>query len=68
MSQESPDFSHGECQDYLISPLVEAIVWMAGIDSFEPGMEDVFDDILSPCEDCDETEEQEESDRKSEEE
>ena len=53
--------------DYLISPLVEAIVRMLGIDSFEPGMEDVFDDILSPCEDCDATEKREESDRKSEE-
>ena len=53
--------------DYLISPLVEAIVRMLGKDSFEPGMEDVFDDILGPCEDCDATEEREESDRKSEE-
>lgn len=53
--------------DYLISPLVEAIVRMLEIDSFEPGMDDVFDDILSPCKDCDATEKREESDRKSEE-
>ena len=53
--------------EYLISPLVEAIVRILGIDSWEPGMEDVFDDILGPCEDCDATEEREESDRKSEE-
>lgn len=51
--------------EYLITPLVEAIVRILGIDSWEPGMEDVFDDILSPCEDCDATEEREESDRKS---
>ena len=53
--------------EYLISPLVEAIVRILGIDSWKPGMEDVFDDILGPCEDCDATEVQEESDRKSEE-
>lgn len=53
--------------DYLISPLVEAIVRMLGIDSWEPGMEDVSDDILGPCKDCDVTEEREESDEKSEE-
>lgn len=47
--------------EYLISPLVEAIVRILGIDSWEPGMEDVFDDILGPCEDCDATEVQEES-------
>ena len=52
--------------DYLIRPLVEAIIRMLGIDSFEPGMQDVFNDILSPCEDCDATEEKEESSRKSE--
>lgn len=53
--------------DYLISPLVEAIVRILGIDSWEPGMEDVSDDILGPCEDCDATKAQEESDRKSKE-
>lgn len=54
--------------DYLISPLVEAIVRMLGIDSFEPGMEDVFDDILGPCEECDAAEEKAKSDGQSEEE
>ena len=35
--------------DYLISPLVEAIVRMLGLDSWEPEMEDVLDDSLDPC-------------------
>lgn len=45
--------------EYLISPLVEAIVRMLGIDSWEPGLEDVFDDSLDPRKEGDVTEEQE---------
>ena len=41
--------------DYLISPLVEAIVRMLGIDSWEPGEEDVFGDSLDPCKEGDVT-------------
>ena len=41
---------------------------MLGLDSWEPGMEDVFDDSLNPCKESDVTEEQEGSGEQSEEE